>query len=595
VAGWLADWRVRLALVVAPIALVGLFSRVYYTPDEPREASLALAMASQSQHAIPELGGRYFMEKPPLQYWLSGAAIHAFGASPAAARLPLLLSLSLAMASLALLAARAAGSRAGFATGLVAASALQLYQVEIWLATDSLLLAGVALALLGLYLGYTAPHPRRRLIGYALFHAGLLVAFFAKNLAGWVVPALAFATLIVWDGRYGELLRRELWLPVPVLLALVLAWVFSVGSLPGGRAALRVFFVDNLLGRAIPLAADAPYAYTKAHQNSPGKYLLELPAYLLPWTPLAVAALRGAKEAVLGAAHVRIVYRLALGAFLPAFALLSLAATARGIYLAPALLGLALLLGLWSAARERHDRFDRLCLALTALLAALEALAVAVAAALACYAPAWRTRASELLGLLALLGGGAAVATALGALYLSLRRPREGLPVGAVLGALGVSLALTLGPTAAALYSRLNDFLDLRQSAARLEGAIGARPLLLLYPDETTEAMVRLYLPRVELRASLPPGQRPEAAGAAIAAAPDAAVLYLVPGRQWGLSAWRAFLGLGGVAAPAAKLALPAGLPPLALERLVSRPGGRSYALLSLERAAPEPLPGTTL
>ena len=78
----------RLLVLLLPIACVGLFARVLYTPDEPREASLVVAMASQADKSLPELAGRPFVEKPPLLYWLGGAAVAALGPSPAATRLP---------------------------------------------------------------------------------------------------------------------------------------------------------------------------------------------------------------------------------------------------------------------------------------------------------------------------------------------------------------------------------------------------------------------------------------------------------------------------------------------------------------------------
>ena len=42
----------RLLLLVLPVLASGLFLRVYYTPDEPREASLVVAMAAQQNHAM---------------------------------------------------------------------------------------------------------------------------------------------------------------------------------------------------------------------------------------------------------------------------------------------------------------------------------------------------------------------------------------------------------------------------------------------------------------------------------------------------------------------------------------------------------------
>ena len=81
----------RLLLMLVPVLVTGLFLRVYYTPDEPREGSLAVAMAHQADHALPELAGETFAEKPPLLYWLSGVAVAVAGPTPAATRVPNLL------------------------------------------------------------------------------------------------------------------------------------------------------------------------------------------------------------------------------------------------------------------------------------------------------------------------------------------------------------------------------------------------------------------------------------------------------------------------------------------------------------------------
>ena len=53
-----------------------------------------------------------------------------------------------------------------------ARSALTAYRVSIWLAPDAALLAGCALALLGVWRGYRAPPGRAKALGYALMHLG---------------------------------------------------------------------------------------------------------------------------------------------------------------------------------------------------------------------------------------------------------------------------------------------------------------------------------------------------------------------------------------------------------------------------------------
>ena len=169
----------RLLLLLIPVLAAGLFLRTFYTPDEPREASLTVAMATQANHALPELAGETFAEKPPLLYWLGGAVVASVGPSPASTRLPNLFYGLLAALSLALIARRAAGLAAGVVTGVVTVTALQLYDVLIWLATDAPLVAGVSVALAGMYAGLTTEVVSARRRGYVVLAVGLLVAFFA--------------------------------------------------------------------------------------------------------------------------------------------------------------------------------------------------------------------------------------------------------------------------------------------------------------------------------------------------------------------------------------------------------------------------------
>ena len=548
--------RAALWWLVVPVLCIGLFSRVYFTPDEPREAALAFAMAHQQQHAVPEFGGEYFMEKPPLLYWLAGASAALFGPAPAALRLPGFLYALTAVAAMALVARRAAGQRAAFVTGICTATLLVTYQVEIWLATDAPLLAGVAVALCGLYVGFTARSADARLGGYATFHAGLLIAFFAKNVAGWMVPVLAFLCLIVSERRWRELVRRELWLPVPVLLAAIAAWTLSVASLPQGAEALRVFFWNNLVGRAVDVGDHGPYGYTAGHQNSPGKYLIELPVYLLPWTGIVLAALVTSLRAARGATGSGTAWRLGLGAVVPATLLLSVAATARGVYYGPPALGFALLAGLWAGALpEVPDRTARRWLAVTAATIALLALVIGGLAAVAAVAPRSRAADTLVLGLVAL--GGAVMAAVMAG-----RAP--GAPsTDQALYRLAAATCLLFTLCAGPLYLSLNPWLDLGRVATRLSTVAGG-PVQLVAPDETTEAMAELYLPHRADAASAPEIVWP--------------LVQVADRRSWKVRDWQVFLGYR----PSPGATAPPVLPPRAGYRpacVLERPGGRTYAL----------------
>ena len=564
-----------LLLALTPLWLTGMFGRGLWTPDEPREADSAWRMSEQHDRTLPQLAGTPFLEKPPLSYWMAAAAIGAFGDSPAAARLPNLLYASItALALGALLLAMETGTVAALIGALVGASALTAWRVSIWLAPDACLLAGNALALLGAWLGYCAPAGARKAAGYALMHLGAAIGFMAKSAPGWLVPALALLTLIVWERRWSELRRWELYAGVLLQALIIAPWLWAVAHSANGAEALRALFWHNVVGRFTRVAAPAALDYTSGHPNTPGKYLLELPLYLLPWTLLVAAALGRAWRRVRERDRRASAWRFALGASGPFLALLSIAATARDVYAAPALLGLALLTGLWLSEVQSATTplgwalgGTRVLVALAngALIVALLVLGLAGAAAMpACLA--------------------AATAAALGSVVaLALARGAQRA------GALPRSLAWTYtGYTAAVCVTALvvlpviDRWQDLPSLARRIQADRGGAPLALLDPDETTIAMLDHGLGThvIILRSNA------EAPGARLlryfrSAGMGARVLVLLPGHASGaLTRWLGHWRDRGVTDDGVVASLTASKEALLLQRY-ELPEGRRYALLA--------------
>ena len=229
----------RLPLTALCLALllawsVGILGRGYWTPDEPREADIAWRMSWQPDKAVPLLAGEPFCEKPPFAYWVAGASIGLFGKSAWAARLPNLVYALITSLGVGLLARRAAGPLAGWAAAAAIGTLLLTYQVDIWLATDAPLLAAVAVALLGAYRGFYARHGAERLRGYTLMHAALGIGFLCKSAAAWMVPVLVLGTLALWERRWRELRRWELYAGLALQAALILTWVWFVYTGPEG-------------------------------------------------------------------------------------------------------------------------------------------------------------------------------------------------------------------------------------------------------------------------------------------------------------------------------------------------------------------------
>jgi 4-amino-4-deoxy-L-arabinose transferase-like glycosyltransferase len=482
-------WPLIVVAALAPLWAVGMFGRGYYTPDEPREADISWRMSAQQQKSVPLLAGEPFCEKPPLAYWVAGASMALLGANAAAARVPNFFYAALSALALGALAVRAAGSRAAVVAPLIAGSFLMAYQVSIWLATDAPLVAGVSIAMLGLYVGFVAVGSQRKLLGYLLMHLGMAIGFLSKSAIAWIVPGLTLLTVILWERRWRELLRWELYAGLLVQVLLIGPWVLAVYQGPGGTGNLRVFFWNNLVGRFSQVDAPEALRYSDAHRNSPGKYLLEWPTYVFPWVFLFVAAARAAWRGVRNADGRRFAWRFALAGLLPVLILLSFASTARGIYVAPLLPAAGLAIALWVVGcAAAPDRFDRAMLLATAVLVA--AFAVSLGLALPpLYADALAQGQSSLGGLI-VAAAGVAIGSALAVRsFLQLRGKSIWRGLTLIYAAYLVSMTLTLSY----IYSVVDGWQDLAVIARAVRHDVGGRPLILMRPDETTRAIIDMH------------------------------------------------------------------------------------------------------
>ena len=496
-------WAVRILLALAPLWLIGILDRGLWTPDEPREADIAWRMSQQSDRTLPELAGIPFLEKPPLSYWMSAGGLELFGPSPAAARSPNILYAGITALAIGTLAFTMSGGAAATVAALVAASLLIVFRVTVWLAPDAGLLAGCAVAMLGVYLGYTAPPGRRKLLGYCLMHLGAALGFMAKSAPGWLVPALAIGVLIAWERRWSELARWELYAGF-ILQALVIGpWIVAVMRTPGGMDALSILFWHNLVGRFMKVAAPAALDYSTAHKNTIGKYFLELPVYVLPWTLLVVAALGRAWERVRAKGAEGTPWRFAIACSFPFLLILSISATARDIYSAPGLLGLGVLVALWMVeAPSSPTRLDEWAMRATRWLVAIIGCGFALFAGIMAYATA---QYAYLL----------ATAAVLVVAFVTTRRSARAQNSGDLRSSFGWLYGLYVAAvciTALAVFPAIDRWHDLASLAARINSDGKHCDLALLNPDETTVAMLDhgLRTPFAVLDGQGPDGRSPD-------------------------------------------------------------------------------------
>ncbi|MDB6161964.1 MAG: hypothetical protein JWO04_5670 [Gammaproteobacteria bacterium] len=482
-------WPLVVLLALAPLWIIGILCRGAWTPDEPREADISWRMSLQNDRTLPQLAETPFLEKPPLSYWMSAAAIEVYGDSPAAARVPNLLYAAITALAIGALAFAMDGAIAAIVAAVVACTAITAFRVAIWLAPDACLLAGCAIALLGAYLGYRAPAGRSKLFGYTLMHTGAAVGFMAKSAPGWLVPAVALLAIIAWERRWSELRRWELYVGLVAQALLIGPWIYAVSRTDHGRDALLSLFWHNIVGRFTKISGPAALDYTTGHKSWPGKYLLELPVYLLPWTLLAAAAVGRAWVRLRSGIDRGTPWRFALCAIVPFLVLLSLAATARDIYAAPVLLGFGLLVGLWlselvvGGRRPALSRFDRFAIRGTQVLVAL--IAVGFAAVLVVLAVA----APGLSGINYAINAAVVIAITCITLLFASNTQRSGDTFRALAWTYTAYAAtLTLGGLA--IFPTIDHWQDLPSLARNIHDDSRKGPLALLNPDETTIAML---------------------------------------------------------------------------------------------------------
>jgi 4-amino-4-deoxy-L-arabinose transferase-like glycosyltransferase len=251
-------------------------------PDEPRYARVAVEMHRRGDWVVPTLQGRAWLEKPPLYYWMAGAAYSVLGETETAARLPSVLAAIALTAITALAGARLYGGAAGLHAGFVAGTCLLTFAYGRAAAMDMLLAATVsgAIGLAGLrLLGIAGPMA----IPAAGACAGL--ALLAKGPLGALLPSLVAAAFLAAAHDRGTAWRRMgRSLPLAVITMVFLAgpWYAAIYAAEG-RHFVDVFVLDHNVAR-----------FTSTVHRHPGPFFYYLPvllAGLFMWSGLIVPGL----------------------------------------------------------------------------------------------------------------------------------------------------------------------------------------------------------------------------------------------------------------------------------------------------------------
>lgn len=243
--------------------------------DEPRYAQVAREMLAHRDWVTPTLGGRPWLEKPPLYYWQAMLTYLLLGVSDLAARVPSAVDATLLVVAVYLLFRR---FRHGVEVdaALMTASSAGVIGYARAASMDMGLAATFAIGMLAWW-AWRETAKRIYLAGFYVFMA---LGMLAK---GPVAPFLAAVVLVFFAAvmREARLIVRTLWLPgILLFCAVALPWYVAV-QLQNPRF-FREFILEHNLAR---------FSSDLYHHRQPFWYYLPVTALaIVPWTVFVIAA-----------------------------------------------------------------------------------------------------------------------------------------------------------------------------------------------------------------------------------------------------------------------------------------------------------------
>ena len=244
--------------------------------DEPRYAQVAREMLARRDWVTPTLGGKPWLEKPPLYYWQAMLAYRVFGVSDWAARLPSAVDATLMVVAIYFFLRRfRSGSELDGA--LMTASAAGVIGFARAASMDMPLAATITIALLAWY-AWLDTEGRQYL---ALFYAFSALGTLAKGPVAMFLTAVVVMLFAAAKGDY-SLVRRTLWIP-GLLLFCVLALPWYIAVQMKNPEFFRIFILQHNLER---------FGSNLYRHKEPFWYYVPVVLLgLVPWVVFVVASL----------------------------------------------------------------------------------------------------------------------------------------------------------------------------------------------------------------------------------------------------------------------------------------------------------------
>jgi 4-amino-4-deoxy-L-arabinose transferase-like glycosyltransferase len=263
-------------------AILGM--RALYDPDEGRYAEIPREMLATGQWVIPHLNALAYLEKPPLQYWMTALSFRLFGESEFAARLWIGVCGYLSVLIVFLLARRLWGERAAFraAVLLIGSSLFTLlaHQITLDMSLTLFMLAALACFIQAQSVREDASRNRHWMLGCWI---AMAAAVLTKGLIGALVPAVTMIVYSIVQRDYTLYDRLNLRWGLPAFVLIVGPWFVLAAR--ANSAFLNFFFVREHLER---------YLTTVEQRVEPWWFFIAVLAVgVLAWLPLAIRSIAG--------------------------------------------------------------------------------------------------------------------------------------------------------------------------------------------------------------------------------------------------------------------------------------------------------------
>jgi 4-amino-4-deoxy-L-arabinose transferase-like glycosyltransferase len=278
-------------------------------PDEGRNAEVAREMAESNDYVLPTLNGLPYLDKPALYFAVGASLMEVLGPTELAARLPSLLFTLGTLALVFWFGMCLSGRLGAWTATLVTAATPFTLAYARTVIFDSALTMWTTLSLLGFWMAVEGPRgpgngqrgddretrSAQRVAGggtreggsawwTALAWAAMGCGVLTKGPIALALPLMIVVPYAIWRRRARALFD---WVAVLLFVAVVLPWVFAVSQ-----------DIPDFLEYA--LVTETARRLTTAELGRTGPlwyFLVILPAAALPWSVIAIAALRDRRRA----------------------------------------------------------------------------------------------------------------------------------------------------------------------------------------------------------------------------------------------------------------------------------------------------------